>query len=153
VIAATVLAVIASSWPLFIGWFDGERPTAAKPGIARALRGRGWAFAPREAGRPHEMFGPDGDTEIPFDEPPNIPHLLPPHDAPSDAFAGTTARPRADLELLDRADPDGRPIIEVTPKDTLVVVREIPPWVLLAVKREGRLEFGWATRTQVEINR
>ncbi len=149
VIGAAVVSVIASSWPLFIGVLDGERPSAAKPGIARAIRGRGWAVAPPAKKRP-QLLGPRLDRpHIPFDNPhvPTLPRL-----GRSDVVAGATARPRTVIQLLDRSDAEGRTVITVGPKETLMVVRELPPWVLLAVKRDGHLEFGWATRSQIEID-
>jgi hypothetical protein len=68
-------------------------------------------------------------------------------------LAGAIAKPLTIVQLLDRADPDGRPVISVNPNETLVVMREVSPWLLLAVKRNGRMEFGWTTRSQVAISR
>lgn len=149
VIAATVVAVVASSWPIVIGWLDDTRPAPAKPGLARALRGRGWAVGPPEAKRPHRVFSPRQRLEIPFEDGLNAPHRLP--IPPTESVAGAVAKPRTIVQLLDRADPEGRPVISVGPDETLIVVREITPWILLAVKRDGRVEFGWTTRSQVSI--
>lgn len=154
VIAATLIAVAASSWPMFISWLDDARPDAAKPGLARALRGRGWAVGPPDAKRPHRVFSPRQRLEIPFEDGPHDPHVPPiPPGTPTESVAGAVAKPRTIVQLLDRADPEGKPVISVGPDETLIVVREITPWILLAVKRDGRVEFGWTTRSQVSIDR
>lgn len=163
VIAATFITVAASSWPLFAGWLEDARPDTAKPGIARAVRGRGWAVAPPDAKRNHALFGPselEAPPErlgrhpldrLPLLDNPHLPSPLPGDD--SESIAGTIAKPRTVVQLLDQAGPDGRPVISVGPDETLIVVRELNPWILLAVKRDGRVEFGWTTRSQVSVLR
>jgi hypothetical protein len=153
IIAATVIAVVASSWPILITWIDDERPATAKPGIARALRARGWAIGPPGAKGP-QRFGPRQHSPIPHgDRVPGLETLRIPPGSPTQALAGAIAKPLTIVQLLDRADPDGRPVISVNPDETLMVVREMTPWVLLAVKRDGKVEFGWTTRSQVAISR
>lgn len=155
IISATIVAVVASSWPLFATWLDDERPNVAKPGIARVLRGRGFAVAPPRHKRNDPVFSPqmDAPPRVPGLNPHRFPIPLPEPGAVEDSLAGATAKPLTIVQLLDRADPSGRPVVSVNPNETLIVVREMTPWVLLAVKRDGKVEFGWTTRSQVAISR
>lgn len=155
IIAATVIAVVASSWPIVVAWIDAARPDVARQGIARALQGRGWAVGtprsqpPPDVDRtPHRPTFPFGDHGVPGLET----HPVPPG-TPTESLIGAVAKPLTIVQLLDRADPDGLPVMSVNPNETLLVVKELTPWVLLAAKREGKVEFGWTTRNQVAISR
>jgi hypothetical protein len=150
VIGATLIAVVASSWPLWWRLFQPAQPLAAKQGIARALRSRGWAVTPPDSKKHHRVFGPQHET-FPFpDTDRSDPHRDGVEELP-DSMAGSFARPRSIVQLLDRGDPDGEPVVSVGPDETLIIVRELTPWLLLAVKRDERVHFGWTTRDQVEI--
>jgi hypothetical protein len=155
IIAATIIAVVASSWPIFATWLDDTRPEPARPGIARALRGRGFAVAPPRHKADKPVFSPRMDPlptpHLPGLNPHRFPIPIPEPGGVDDSIAGATAKPLTIVQLLDRADPQGQPVVSVNPNETLIVVREMTPWVLLAVKRNGKVEFGWTTRNQVAI--
>jgi hypothetical protein len=151
IMAAAIIAVGASSWPLVWDRLEGEQPIAARRGLERVLRENGWAVGPPDARKPHRVFSPDAMRNFPFDEErggvPRSPHAK---QAPAD-LTGALARPRTIVQLLDRGDPDGTPVLTAGPDDTLMIVRESGPWLLCALKRENRVEFGWATREQVTV--
>ena len=155
IIAATIIAVVASSWPIVVAWIDAARPEVARQGIARALRGRGWAVGTPRSKLPQEFDRGPQRSGFPFGE-----HGVPNLDAhpvapgtPTESLIGAIAKPLTIVQLLDRADPDGHPVMSVNPNETLMVVKELTPWVLLAAKRDGKVEFGWTTRNQVAISR
>ncbi len=72
--------------------------------------------------------------------------------AAKETAAGAIARPRSILQLLDKAEPNARPVLSVGPSDILIVVREMTPWILVAARRDGKMELGWTTRDQVSIS-
>ena len=120
IVGAALAAIIASSWPIVGTWFEDELPEVARPGIARAIRARGWAMAPPGKPRAHRVFGPDVDLDVH----PDIPELIP--TAPrGEPITGAIVRPKAPLELREEADPRADVVAKVTPKDTLLVVREV----------------------------
>jgi hypothetical protein len=151
VMAAALIAVLASSWPLVWDRLEGEQPIAAKRGLERVLREHGWAVGPPEPRKHHRVFGPETTRAFPLDDDASSLRVPPHGQTRASELAGTLARPRSIVQLLDRGDPDGVPVLTAGPDDTLMIVREVTPWLLCAIKRDSRVEFGWTTREQVVI--
>ena len=149
IIVASAAAVLMASFPVIARALVPDPPAAARRGIERALRARGWAAGPATL-KDHRYAPPVSD--IPrgslLEELDRARSASPFHNA-----EGRAAQARGRLMLLDRGDPNGEPVLSVDEHDTLVVVRDIGAWLLLATHRGGRVQLGWVQRHQVAIIR
>jgi hypothetical protein len=164
VLVGTGAAVSVSSWPILERIAEGSPPPAARRGIERVTRARGWAVGPptQRLEGPFGKRAPTTAGRIGAPEP-NAADLFEElmrendDDVPPDAFFdradGKRALARTALRLLDRADEDGEAVFLVPPGEPLVVVRDLGGWLLLAHRDEddGRVQSGWARRNEVAI--
>jgi hypothetical protein len=149
IVALVALLVFLSSWPVWLGVVDGERPAAAQRGFDRHLRARGWAVgAPREA--TPSRYAPTPDAYR-VDAPGAVlGELLRSMGSTRDA-EGHGAVSRGRIELLDRADDDGEVVLEVDADQPLLVGKDLGAWLMVAVRQDGRTKFGWVRRGEVVI--
>jgi hypothetical protein len=151
--------VMATAYPLLLGLVEGQRPEAARRGIDRLVRGRGWAVgepAPRAPSRyapsPHSLRRSPGA--------PDLGQLIFPQigggdgdEAPGavETAEAHLAISRGRLVLVDRADTNAKPVRTVTPETMMLVVKDTGDWLLLAVRDQDRTVLGWALRDRVAV--
>ena len=143
---------------------------AARRGIERALRERGWvAGAPTQDEAPDGLDGlaePDPDDPLggrrrvartPDDGPdPADEELRLPPGHPPASPAGSPGRPpigRAiELGTL-RMSPDaaGEEVGSVRPGDSIIVAKRDGRWLLVVVERDGDMNMGWIEDTKVRL--
>jgi hypothetical protein len=161
VLAATGIVVSVSSWPILAQTIEGSAPPAARRGIERVTRGRGWAVGPPTPrhdgpfGRRHPTPGralADPDAVDLFEE------MM--RDAEEEGAAdlidraeGRRALARGPLRLLDAAAPDAKLVVALPAGAAVVVVRDLGAWLMLAhrLDDEGHVQSGWARRSEVAI--
>lgn len=159
-LVAAVVALAAS--PIVVGYLEGERPHAARRGIARHSYARGWAvgpppadeastYAPKPSDYPYGAFG--GDE--PGAKPPAmalIEELLrDAEDQPDDSLEQLGVKANGDLVLRDRADAQGEEAFRVQAGQVMLVVKHMGEWILVAVIRADRTKLGWTTRDRVSL--
>jgi len=150
VLAAIVAVVAVSSWPVVAAALEGERPTAAQRGLARHVRGQDWGVSGSQVKEP-SRYAPTPEA---YERRSSnmLERLLRGAAPPSFASAeGREAVPRGNIELLDRADDDGDSVLTANPSMKLLVSKDLGGWLLVAIHRYGRAQYGWVRRQQVVI--
>lgn len=142
--AAAIIALLLGAWPFAEAALDAPDVVAAKPGIARVVRARGWAVGPGPEGDGGRLSAGEGRERLPsklFET------LL---ENESDDAVGRRAMARGPLELRDSASLSASTTVTVKPNTPLLVLRDAGgDWIQLAFRDEDRTIIGWATREQV----
>lgn len=150
VLAAAVAMIAFGAWPLFEVAIEGPRALAARRGLERALRARGWAAGPPEV------------TELPASPLRGLVGRTPPgagrgEGAPEifdrlfdeQSLEGRSVRARGRVALLENADPTASAEVTVDERMPLHVVTDLGSWLLLAVRLGDEMHLGWAPRESI----
>ncbi len=148
-LAILAVTIAIGSWPVWHGAARGYRADAARRGIERHARQRGWAVgepkkkaASRYAPRP-ESYGAGS---------PNLLEELLGHPELDPVSAeGRPAVARGRIQLYDRADDDADIVLDVDPTVTLLVAKDLGRWLLVAVQKGERTQYGWVRRHEVLV--
>ena len=156
VLLAGVTLLLAASYPIVLGVVDAHRPEAAHRGIARHVRGRGFAVGEPEARAPSRYapsphaFAPGLDDHGGRDWLEELLELQGTAD-PAEEVVGSLAVPKIPLRLKDRADRLGKPKVLVDPTTPLLIVEQDREWLLCAVREQGETVLGWARREDLTV--
>ena len=64
---------------------------------------------------------------------------------------GRGAVPRGKVDMLDRADDAGEVVMQLDPTMTMPVAKDLGRWLLVAVRKAERTQYGWVRRREMMI--
>lgn len=143
IFAAAAIALMLGAWPFVEAAIDAPRVAAAKPGVARVVRARGWAVGPGPTPDDDRLSAP-GRERLPsklFDT------LL---ENEGDRHVGRMAISRGAFALRESASLQADPKVTIEPNARLFVLRDSGgDWLQLAFRQDGQTVIGWTTREHV----
>jgi hypothetical protein len=140
-----VLAVLAPvAWT---NWIDPPADSARR-GLGRALRARGWAVAPADAAADEGTRRRSGSHKLE--------QLFPELRQPKRKRGGGSgvelkgmAVTLGPAQLFSEPDDDAEEVIELPSGTVVFIMRESPPWVLVAKTAGSDMVFGWVQRRRL----